>query len=131
GTCSAAPPAVPEWVAGLAARACSTPPHRPAREVCRTTWPVPPSVLSSARGFPLRLTLRGGVNEFDQSPEGVGGRLRQDAVAQVEDVARPAPGATEHVGGVSFHGVPRCEQRRRIEIALHRHRGTEAIPGVV
>src|SRR5665213_3850100 len=45
-------------------------------------------------------------------------RHRQDAVAEIEDVARPAGGAVEHFVCRREEAVERAEQQGRIEIAL-------------
>ena len=62
----------------------------------------------------LRLLMnvpRDGLDVFDR-------RHRQDAVAEVEDVAGPAAGALEHFVGRGEDAIERREQQRRIEIAL-------------
>ena len=58
-------------------------------------------------------------------------RRRQDAVTEVEDVARPAAGALEHVVGGREHPIERAEQQRRIEVALDRAIGADALPRLV
>ena len=55
-------------------------------------------------------------------------RRRQDAVAQVEDVARPSAGARQHVVGRGEDAIERAEQQRRIEVALNRPIEADARP---
>ena len=45
-------------------------------------------------------------------------RRRQDAVAEIEDVAGPSAGAAQHVVGRGEQAIERAEQQRRIEVAL-------------
>ena len=40
-------------------------------------------------------------------------------MAEIEDVAGAAGGAGEHVARAGLDALPRAEQRRRIEVALH------------
>ena len=53
------------------------------------------------------------VDELDEPAEHVRVGLRQDAVAEVEDVARPAAGPGEHVERRRLDPLPRAEQERR------------------
>ena len=46
-------------------------------------------------------------------------RVRQNAVAQIEDVSRARIGQPQNVLGALLHFAPRREQQHRIEIALH------------
>ena len=63
-----------------------------------------------------------GVHEgADVIDRGVG----QDAVAQVEDVARSAAGAGEDQRGATANLGRGCQQRGGIEVPLHGHSGAE------
>src|SRR5436190_18329595 len=45
--------------------------------------------------------------------------LRHDAVTEVEDVARAASGLAEYVLGRLLDALPRAEEHRGVEVALH------------
>ena len=58
-------------------------------------------------------------------------RLRQDAVAEIEDVARAAGRAPQHVVGGGQQALGRTEQQRRIEVALDARGRADARPRLV
>ena len=57
-----------------------------------------------------------------------GSVVRQHAVPEVEDVPVASARAREHAIGLGLHHVPRRRQHGRIEVALHGHVGTHALP---
>src|SRR5260221_11789007 len=59
------------------------------------------------------------VDRLDQQLEVLEGRLLQDAVAQVEDVARASFRAAEDVAGALADKLSRPQQDRRVEVAPH------------
>ena len=58
-------------------------------------------------------------------------RRRQDAVSEIEDVARAAGGAAQHVARAGEQAIARAEQQRRIEIALDAAVVADALPRLV
>src|SRR4029079_9364952 len=56
---------------------------------------------------------------------------RQDAVAQVEDVAGTTARAVQDIVGRGNHAIERPEQQRRIQIALNAAIGPDAFPRLV
>src|SRR5919198_1797121 len=58
------------------------------------------------------------VDELHQAAKVVRMRVRQYAVAQVEDVARAASGAAKDVLRGRLHALPWAEEDRRVEVAL-------------
>src|SRR3989449_8251037 len=65
-------------------------------------------------------TVRQVVDDVHEGPDVLDGRPGQDAVSEIEDVARPAGRAVEDV----FHALTDVrrlgEEHRRIEVPLHR-----------
>ena len=57
--------------------------------------------------------------------------LRQDAVTEVEDVARARPRAAQDVVRLPLRALPRPEQHRGLEVPLHRPLLPDGRPGVV
>src|SRR3954465_4092745 len=64
-------------------------------------------------------THRSSLDELCEPRHRLGVRFGQHAVTEVEDVARPARGAREHVERRRLRALPRTEQHCRIEVALH------------
>ena len=60
------------------------------------------------------------MDQLHQAGEDVGVGLRQDAVAQVEDVPAPPAGLFEHAPGLALEHLGGGEERERIEIAHDR-----------
>ena len=58
------------------------------------------------------------MDEVDEASQVVRVGLGQDAVAEVEDVARPAARPREDPAGLLGDGVARAEQESRVEVAL-------------
>src|SRR5438445_64735 len=65
--------------------------------------------------------LHHGLQRFDR-------RIGEDAVAEVEDVAGPAPGAAEDVAHSRLERGARSEQRRGVQVPLDRLRRADALP---
>ena len=86
------------------------------------------SMLATVTPRPMRVPV---VHELDQARDGVGRRRGQHAVAEVEDVTRPAAGPAQHVGGVPLDLVGRPEQHGGVEVALHGDAVAELAPGAV
>src|SRR5688500_12504528 len=55
----------------------------------------------------------------------------QDAVTQIEDVARPAVDAAQHVVGLLEHPRWRAEQQRGIQVSLYGVVAADSLPGLV
>src|SRR5512140_1891631 len=64
----------------------------------------------------LGLRARPLVDELDHPAKDFGIGRRQDAVAEVEDVARPAGGAGQDMADLSLDLVPRPQQDIRVEV---------------
>src|SRR6476661_2680043 len=62
------------------------------------------------------------LHERGELGEHAGIRLREHAVAEIEDVPAAVARALEHVERGSFDALPRAEEHRRVEVALHRGR---------
>jgi hypothetical protein len=60
------------------------------------------------------------VDETGEASEIVRVRLRQDAMAEVEDVAVASAGLGEDPGSLTGRCVPSAKERGRVEVALHR-----------
>src|SRR5262249_39271968 len=77
--------------------------------------------------------LRGGelVYGVDQGSYVIDGGLGQDAVAQVEDVARASGGLAEDGGGAGSDLGHGGEEGGGVEVPLHRDLVPEAVPGDV
>ena len=61
------------------------------------------------------------MHELDQPLQRLGRRAWQNAVAEIEDVARSASGALQNILGFGLHNVPGRSEYCRIEVALNRY----------
>src|SRR5205085_7791012 len=59
------------------------------------------------------------------------GGCRQNAVTEIENVARSSAGTLQHIVGRGEHAIERREQKRGIEIALDRAVVSDTVPGFV
>src|SRR4051794_21203667 len=57
--------------------------------------------------------------------------LRQNAVAEVEDMPGSARGALQHAIGGARENLPGCKKKRGIQVALHRDAAAHAVPRLV
>ncbi len=71
------------------------------------------------------------MNDLDEGPDVVDGCLRQDAVAEVEDMAGASAGLCQDPSGLAGDLPWRGEQDDRIEVPLDGDPVTEPIPGPV
>src|SRR5260370_32753668 len=58
-------------------------------------------------------------------------RLRQNAMTEIENVSRPAPGAPQNSLGARLQFCPAGEEQNRIQIALHGAAKFQAAPALV
>ena len=71
------------------------------------------------------------MHRIDEGDGIFDGRLLDDAVAEVEDVAGAAGGLIEDVLGAAADFVAVGQEHERIEVALHRPVVADGFPGVV
>src|SRR5467141_1950136 len=72
-----------------------------------------------------------GVNGLDQQLQILDAGFRKYTVAEVEDVARTAPGSAQHIARALADKVGRPEQDRGVEVALDAVVVTDATPSFV
>ena len=68
---------------------------------------------------------------LDHGDDMIDRSFRQDAVAEIENMAGLTAGAAQNFGHSAFYFFRRCEQGDRIEIALHRDIMTEELHKVI
>src|SRR5688572_19675660 len=68
------------------------------------------------------------MDEIDQPAQNRRIAVGQDAVAQVEDMARPARGAAQDIPRAGFGRSPASEHARRVEVALYSALMADALP---
>ena len=71
------------------------------------------------------------MHGFDHGDDVIDWGFRQDAMAEIENMAVPAVGAPQNFRHSAFDFSRRCEQRNRIEVALHRDIMTDRCPTFV
>src|ERR1035438_383634 len=84
----------------------------------------------ASRRLALRLELEL-ADEVDHGPHAVHRCLRQNAMAQIEDMARARPGALQNLMNSHFQLGQRREQNRWIQIALHSGAIADVHPSLV
>src|SRR5687767_4918612 len=102
------------------ARAAGTPASRPSTTGCR----APSGARRSSLPRPLMHVACDGLDVIERCGW-------QDAVAEIEDVPRPAVRAREHVVGRGQRAIDRTQEDGGIEVALNRAIEADALPRFV